>query len=299
MRYSVRLGELMSVYTLRSKILTATATGCVSKGWYQHNETGTPVLVKGNSYCARRYTDELHNRRHVGYEPYSEVIASIVAKYLGIPHVTYWLDDAKLFPAIKTYHCPHVSLCTAVVKSKKFQTLSAFDTLTTFLGTTNFDPWLAYRKLPIDPTDLCSMLLFDAVIGNMDRHLNNWELEWRINEQGNVILRSALLYDHGGSLLALVPSSELRTNFQIGQDSSKPFKETHFKQMCLIKRCYPEFHVNYNIDLLWQGIDTEIQPVLMLLSKERATCVRKYLHNRLYYYLTMFGGFSCGNNEWR
>lgn len=289
----------MSRYVLSDKILTATSTGCLSKGWYRDNISNTSVLVKGNSYCARRYTDELHNRRHIGYEPYSEVIASIVAKHMGLPHVTYWLEKAELFPEIKTYHCPHVSLCSATRKTSGVQKTSALEAMTIFLGTPNFDPWLGYRKLPIDSVELCSMLLYDAVIGNMDRHLNNWELEWHSDEHGNIKLKLAPLFDHGGSLLALVPNTDLRTNFQIGQDSSKPFKSTHFKQMHLIKRCYPAFRVNYNIDLLWQSIDTEIQPVLALLNKTRATCVRKYLHNRLYYYLTMFGGYSCDNNERR
>lgn len=288
----------MARFALKNKILTVTATGCISKGWYYDIATKTSVLVKGNSYCARKYADELHNRRHIGYEPYSEAIACIVAKNLGLLHATYWLEDANMFPEIKTYYCKHVSVCPQIAVQHDIQRLSAFDTLTTYAGSTNFDPWITYQKLPIDPTDLCSMLLFDAVIGNMDRHLNNWELDWCSDECGNARLKTAPLFDHGGSLLALVPNSELKTTFQIGWDRAKPFKETHLKQMHLIKRCYPAFRVDYDIDLLWQNIDTEIQPILMLLSEKRAFCVRKYLRNRLYYYLTMFGGHSYDDNEW-
>jgi hypothetical protein len=44
------------------------------------------------------------------------------------------------------------------------------------------------------------MLLFDALIGNTDRHQDNWGVLWRADEAGNPIPRFAPAFDNGTSL---------------------------------------------------------------------------------------------------
>ena len=59
-------------------------------------------MVKGNS---------ITEAGTAGYEPYSEVMASLIAQVLNLPHVEYALMPAKLFPDIRTYSCNVVSVC--------------------------------------------------------------------------------------------------------------------------------------------------------------------------------------------
>jgi hypothetical protein len=47
---------------------------------------------------------------------------------------------------------------------------------------------------------LCRQFLFDALIGNTDRHQDNWGLLWRQNETGSVHVRLAPVFDNGTSL---------------------------------------------------------------------------------------------------
>ena len=58
----------------------------LSKGWYHVDDQ--LVMVKGNS---------ITEAGTAGYEPYSEVMASLIAQVLGLPHVEYALMPAKLF----------------------------------------------------------------------------------------------------------------------------------------------------------------------------------------------------------
>ena len=64
-------------------------------------------MVKGNS---------ITEAGTAGYEPYSEVMASLIAQVLNLPHVEYTLMPAKLFPDIQTYSCDVVSVCPLFVK---------------------------------------------------------------------------------------------------------------------------------------------------------------------------------------
>lgn len=59
-------------------------------------------MVKGNS---------ITETGTIGYEPYSEVMASRIAQVLGLSHIKYSLMPAKSFPEIQTYSCDVVSVC--------------------------------------------------------------------------------------------------------------------------------------------------------------------------------------------
>ena len=86
--------EVPAKIQLVEKRETRTSRGMLSKGWYRVDDQ--LVMVKGNS---------ITEAGTAGYEPYSEVMASLIAQVLGLPHVEYALMPAKLFPDIKTYSC--------------------------------------------------------------------------------------------------------------------------------------------------------------------------------------------------
>jgi len=46
----------------------------------------------------------------------------------------------------------------------------------------------------------CDMLLFDALIGNTDRHQDNWGLLWHLGLENRITVRMAPVFDNGTSL---------------------------------------------------------------------------------------------------
>ena len=97
--------EVPAQIQLVEKRETRTSRGMLSKGWYHVDDQ--LFMVKGNS---------ITEAGTAGYEPYSEVMASRIAKVLNLPHVEYSLMPAKLFPDIKNYSCDVVSGCPLFVK---------------------------------------------------------------------------------------------------------------------------------------------------------------------------------------
>ena len=63
---------------------TRTSRGMLSKGWYRVDDQ--LVMVKGNS---------ITEAGTAGYEPYSEVMASLIAQVLNLPHVEYTVDACQ------------------------------------------------------------------------------------------------------------------------------------------------------------------------------------------------------------
>ena len=92
--------EVPAKIQLVEKRETRTSRGMLSKGWYHVDDQ--LVMVKGNS---------ITEAGTAGFEPYSEVMASLIAQVLDLPHVEYALMPAKLFPEIQTYSCDVVSVC--------------------------------------------------------------------------------------------------------------------------------------------------------------------------------------------
>ena len=82
--------EVPAKIQLVEKRETRTSRGMLSKGWYHVDDQ--LVMVKGNS---------ITEAGTAGYEPYSEVMASLIAQVLGLPHVEYALMPAKLFPTFR------------------------------------------------------------------------------------------------------------------------------------------------------------------------------------------------------
>ena len=97
--------EVPAKIQLVEKRETRTSRGMLSKGWYRVDDQ--LVMIKGNS---------ITEAGTAGYEPYSEVMASLIAQVLGLLHVEYALMPAKLFPDIQTYSCDVVSVCPLFVK---------------------------------------------------------------------------------------------------------------------------------------------------------------------------------------
>lgn len=261
---------------LIDKQRTATSNGCLSKAWYIDKDD--MFLVKGNM---------LYKSGYSGYEPYVEVIASIVADALGIPHIEYWLEPATKFPDVKTYNCKHVSVCVCkgYMIPEDVQKLSAAEYLYAFYGKEiNANYWAAIINTYVDKKALCDMLVFDAIIGNNDRHLNNWE--YLISSRGTWQMP---LFDNGSSLLTF--EEELPHSIhKIGRDLSKPFARTHFEQVSLIKRYFPQYRFVCDKAQVWGIIDKRVKSILSYIPDRRANLMYDYLYKRFNFYIDYVNG---------
>ena len=152
-----------------------TTNGNLPKGWRILSD-GKRYLFKGGSTGAA----------NAGMEPYSEFYAYQIAKAMGINAIPYQLgmwkgmlsSYSELFTDINTSYVP----IGRVVQNGGLQAVLEYYKK---LGSTYYD-------------ELCSMLVFDAVIYNDDRHFGNFGL-MRDNRTGR-ILRPAPIFDNGYSL---------------------------------------------------------------------------------------------------
>lgn len=151
-----------------------TTQGMLRKGWRRRE--GRILLYKGGT----------SGGVNTGYEPYSEFYAAQVAARMGIRHIPYTLSQWKgslcsvceLFTNLETSFVPLWRLC-------RTRSLKEVAEYLRRLGAEYFEPF-------------CDMLIFDAVICNTDRHLNNFGL--LVDNASNLPYAFAPLFDHGMSL---------------------------------------------------------------------------------------------------
>lgn len=223
---------------------TRTSRGMLSKGWYRVDDQ--LVMVKGNS---------ITEAGTAGYEPYSEVMASLIAQVLNLPHVEYTLMPAKLFPDIQTYSCDVVSVCPKFTTDDEqlyhFADLADAHFLASGQAASP-EALFQYATELYGKKWLYQMLAFDAFIGNEDRHENNFDVIVRDGKN-----YAPPIYDNGGSLLAWAIDEPVL-----------PVRD---------------------LDTLYQEIMQAISPILALLSEKRASAIRQYLKYRLHYLKAAMG----------
>lgn len=242
-------------YRLLGKHSTRTTHGMLSKGWYDFN--GRIVLVKGN-------TKE-------GYEPYSEVMACTLFKLLGLRDVLdYWILPSELFPDIEVYDSKHVSLCYSFLSpTEDFESIYSFVRKRMIMSNKKDPDWEYVTKALLSIEMRRDMFFGDAVVGNDDRHINNFGV---ITSMGNYV-RTAPIFDNGCSLLSTIDDSAIeQKSWKYRYDKSKPFRTTHKAQLKLFGK--PEA---YNRDITIDAALSSIENVLDLLPKFRVECVKRFL----------------------
>ncbi|MCL2124597.1 MAG: XRE family transcriptional regulator [Oscillospiraceae bacterium] len=152
-----------------------TTSGMLPKAWRLIEGDGIYLFKGGSSGAA-----------NTGQEPYSEYYACQIAQAMGLNAITYDLENwkgilaskCKLFTDIDTSYIP-------IGRIVRAGSLKACLDYYTGLGEDFVE-------------DMRSMLVFDAVVYNADRHFGNFGI-LRDNHSG-VIISPAPLYDHGLSL---------------------------------------------------------------------------------------------------
>lgn len=160
-----------SVATVRGDILTpeATTQGSYAKCW-DRLEDGI-YLFKSNALAK---------------ESEAEFVASLLADKLNIPHVHYDLVNYKnrVCSKCKNICSEDVSICSMLSYATIYNGDSYMSSVT---------DWVAF--LPKEwHKDFYEMLVFDVIIGNKDRHLNNWGVWYDANTGKEFGLHP--LFDH-------------------------------------------------------------------------------------------------------
>lgn len=150
----------------------------------------------GNTICLwKSGVTEISN---LTMEPYSEYLASQLAEAMGLPHVSYQLEeiDNKLVSVCKLFTSKEISFVPMAQISKDKNLRDVFNTLKK----------LEEKYLISLMNPLIDMLIFDGVILNTDRHLNNFGLLF--DNHSNTPVGFAPFFDQGNSLLYNVPTKD-------------------------------------------------------------------------------------------
>lgn len=163
--------------SLRSSLLSSpefTTNGMLPKCWRR---------ISGKVYLYKGGTEGASN---TGFEPYSEYYAAQIAQAMDIRAISYGLSRWK------------GTLCsTCELFTDKDISFIAVGRLVTKGGMPAV--YAYYERLGAEfQENLSEMLLFDAVICNVDRHYGNFG--FLIENKSNRIVAPAPLFDHGNSL---------------------------------------------------------------------------------------------------
>ena len=183
-----------------------TTNGMLRKAW-RHIENDGIYLYKGGTEGAA----------NAGNEPYSEFYACQVAKAMGLNCVEYDLENWKgilaskcrLFTDIDTSFVP----TSRLIKDRTLK--NALDYYAG-LGKPFYD-------------NLCSMLVFDAVIYNEDRHFGNFGI-LRDNHTGKII-KPAPMFDNGLSLFNFAMADDLENLSKYAKTRTPPYGVS-FDEVC-------------------------------------------------------------------
>lgn len=183
-----------------------TTNGMLRKAW-RHIENEGIYLYKGGT----------EGTANAGNEPYSEFYACQVAKAMGLNCVEYDLENWKgilaskcrLFTDINTAFVP----ISRLIKDRTLKNA--------------LDYYAELGKLFYD--DLCSMLVFDAVIYNEDRHFGNFGV-LRDNHTGKII-KPAPIFDNGLSLFNFAMAEDLENLSEYAKTRTPPYGVS-FDEVC-------------------------------------------------------------------
>ena len=183
-----------------------TTNGMLRKAWRQIENDGI-YLYKGGTEGAA----------NAGNEPYSEFYACQVAKAMGLNCVEYDLENWKgilaskcrLFTEIDTSFVP----ISRLIRDRTLKSA--------------LDYYIGLGKSFYD--DLCSMLVFDAVIYNEDRHFGNFGV-LRDNHTGKII-KPAPIFDNGLSLFNFAMADDLENLSEYAKTRTPPYGVS-FDEVC-------------------------------------------------------------------
>lgn len=246
--------------------------GRLEKFWVEDIKTGRQFLIKGSSTLS--------------YEPFSEKIAYIIGKNIGLDVLEYDILPAKLFKDILPLNpfCKYLSICEKIDrKNFSITSVAEIKRARNIVRKPDKKP-ITNREVMYELLDekyIDTMILFDAIIGNVDRHYGNVHILRSIDGE----MLGAPLLDNGASLLAQSSMTiAMLFGFRVGKwfDRACTMENTHKKQIDYITSLN---NISFNIPAKTIKILDELQSTFDLMPKMRAKIVKKYIVYRLHKYL--------------
>lgn len=183
-----------------------TTNGMLRKAWRFVDGDGI-YLYKGGTVGAA----------NTGNEPYSEYYACQIAEAMGLPCVKYDLENWKGILASKCKLFTNIDTAfVAVGRILKKCTLKECLEYYASLGTDFYE-------------QLCSMLVFDSVIYNEDRHFGNFGV-LRDNHTGQII-SPAPIFDNGLSLFNFAMPDDFKNLEEYAKTRSNPYRIS-YEEIC-------------------------------------------------------------------
>lgn len=208
----------------------------------------------------RNGTTRLIKETGGGMEAAGEVFASRILDRLGIPHVPY---DMEMRGDIAVSRCP-------LFTSEKVEYVPAWEILGKVKppeGYGLYEHFLACVEswhIPVTEKEIGTMLLFDDLIANRDRHMGNFGF-LRDTENGE-FLGMAPLFDHGASPVGIL--------YFHGKDFCRPFASTFREQRAYAKKG------SLSLDSITGGFLEEIIPGEGLEEKDREKMISQVMKNK-------------------
>ncbi|MBR1599612.1 MAG: hypothetical protein IJ661_11970 [Lachnospiraceae bacterium] len=196
------------------------------------------------------------------YECESECVACRLAKILGLSNIVEYDMDVLTIGTTKYKVCVSKNF----IGEYNFNTyVELLPDISKYYGKEKYELVVGYNNFL--QSQINNILLFDAIIYNDDRHLNNLAI---INTGKNQYIP---LFDNGASLFGKIPSKGLkftnRTSF--AYQNCKPFYNTVGEQLTLVNEC--------NLNSISKEEIGRI--VYRYFEKNRARSVIKLLYNNL------------------
>ena len=184
-----------------------TTNGMLPKAW-RRMKNGEIYLYKGGSSGAA----------NTGNEPYSEFYACQIAKTMGLHAVTYDLENWKGILASKCQL--FTDMDTAFVPIGRLVRSGGLQACLDYLAELGEDFAEAAH----------SMLVFDAVIYNEDRHFGNFGV-LRDNHSG-ALIAPAPLFDHGQSLFNFAMPDDIKNLDEYAKTRYPAYGDISFERIC-------------------------------------------------------------------
>lgn len=242
------------------------------------SNTSKGVLCKWNGFIGNDLyyikTGKLNYGKFSNLEPISECIAYEIGKLMDINVIPSFCSDVDLKGSDN-----HMEQTITVSYTKNFLNKGeVFYSIYNLDALDNSYNGLTYEY--IDYVDeINKMIIFDFVINNRDRHLNNFG--FILDEDSLDIKRFNPLFDNGNSLLSDLSEYELieYSGTDIDKYSDcKPFINNHFKQLELVNRL-PNINLNFDrkeIEKIVNNFSTDI-------TRRRVTAIVNLIIRRINY----------------
>jgi len=198
------VGQSKEAFTTSPELTT---NGMLPKGWRLMESDGIYLYKGGTSGAA-----------NTGNEPYSEYYACQIAAAMGLNVVPYDLENWKGMLASKCKLFTDID--TAFVPIGHIVRQGGLPACVDFYKTLGESAW----------ESMCSMLVFDAVIYNEDRHFGNFGI-LRNNQTGE-IMGMAPLFDHGLALFNYAMPSDFLDLDSYALTRTPVYPNTTFEAIC-------------------------------------------------------------------